>query len=361
MVVGALGSALGGIVGGGLILGGAAGKGGKKQFKEMPEIWRKLQLSNFDYRSLSAPEIQILSQAEPEIYDAVVPIEARTIVEQPEGREAQLQQLAQMQQIGREGLRAEEKIAARQAQRAVASEAQRQRENILRSLGARGVGGLSDEIQMRLAGQQMGSELAARQSEDLTRQQQQRRMAAIQAAAGMGTSMRGQDIDVASRNAAIMQRQNEVIAQMLTDQQRYAAAARERAQEYNRGLRQRVGETNVQQRYLTDLANIERQNRLREQAFSQRYQQTQGLSNTLAGYGKYQDRQQQLKAQGIMSLSQGVGGLVGSLAGSQVGGAGAAPQTGGGLQYAGLGGSPTPAGGTYQGGYQAFGGSALLA
>jgi hypothetical protein len=140
-------------------------------------------------------------------------------------------------------------------------------------------------------------------------------MQGLQGASQAAGQLRGQDIGVASQNAAIANRYAELFASMKTQEAQDAANARRQASMYNLGTTQRVGEANTLNRYNTMLANIERQNALRNQLFGQQLAKTQGLSGAYSDYGAYKDQQQATKAQAITGIGQGVGGLAGGALG----------------------------------------------
>lgn len=311
---GGLGSSIGGLVGGIAVLGGAAGKGGKKEHKQALEIWKQLQTSNFDFSSLSPPELQILAEQTPELYQAVVPEEFKQIATGAT-RANQLTSLAQLEQIGREGLPTEDRLAAQQAAQAVTSAAGASRADALRALAARGQLNSGDEIQAQLAGNQQAANLAANLGTNLAREAAMRRMSGIQAAGQEAGAIRSADESTAAQNAAIANRYAELFSGLKTQEAQQNAAARQAAQNYNVQTRQQTGNANVANAYGTQLENLNRQNALRSQQFTQNLAKTQGLSGAYNALAAYKDALQQQKAQAIQNTGSGAGGAIGSIAG----------------------------------------------
>lgn len=310
-----IGSSIGGLLGGVAVLAGAAGEGGGDEYKAALQAWKKLKESNFDFQALSPPELRVLGEKFPDLYQAVVPREFQQIQETPGGREAQVRSLAGLEEIGREGMPLVDRLAAAEGGRAVTSAAGASRRDALRAMAARGQLGGGDELQAGLAASGQASNLGRDISSDLARQSALRRMQGLQGASQAAGQLRGQDIGVASQNAAIANRYAELFASMKTQEAQDAANARRQASMYNLGTTQRVGEANTLNRYNTMLANIERQNALRNQLFGQQLAKTQGLSGAYSDYGAYKDQQQATKAQAITGIGQGVGGLAGGALG----------------------------------------------
>jgi hypothetical protein len=306
--------AVGGLIGGIAVAAGAAGKGGAKEHKKAAQVWEKLQLSNFDFRSLDAPELRVLAEQMPEIYQAVVPAEFQQIAESG-ARADQVGALGQMQAIAREGLPVEDRLAAQEAGRAVTSTAAAAQEDALRRIAARGQLGSGDEIQAQLAGAQQGSNLARDLGSDLARQSALRRMSAIGQAGQMAGQLRAQDTSRAAQNAAIANRYAELFSSMKTQEAQDAAQSRQAAQNYNVGTRQQIGNANTANAYSTALENLNRQNALKNQQFGQQVTKTSGLSSAYNALAAYKDAMQQQKANAIVGAGESGGGIGDSLLG----------------------------------------------
>lgn len=303
-----IGSGVGSILGGvaGLAL---AGSGGEKYLKEAADAMRQLKQSDFDYTKLSAPQLQMIQKVYPQVYSAVVPKEAQTITGDAGAQAAQQQVLGQYGQIAQQGLPVGEKLAAEQAQQSTGAELGRAQQAIRSNMAARGQLGSGQDLMSRLAGAQQGVGLAAQQGKDLASLGESNKLQGMSAEAALAGQMRGQTTSEQGQNADIMNRYNQLIAQMQTQAAQENAAAQERAQGYNVGTQQRISETNPMLAYSTNLENINRANNLKNMSFNQGLQKATGLSNVLGKLAQETDQQRQQKIQAATQIGSGVGGL----------------------------------------------------
>lgn len=313
---GGYGKMAGSILGGAAVLAGAGGEGGREYYREALSLWRKLQTPNFDYRTLSPPELRMVAEMFPETYEAVVPEEVKLPEDSPELRSSQARALAEMEQVAEEGIPLEDRLAAEGAGREMMGVRRAGEQAAMADLRRRGRAGGAAEIAARLAGGQQAANLSRDLGSDLARESLRRRLAAVQASGDMAGAMRQQDIGLSSRRADVANQYNRFLAELQTRAARDAAAARQGAQAYNVGERQRVADTNVLNKYATSLENLNRQNQLREAQFGADVRKTTGLTGALGGYGDYKERQRREREEAIMGLGEGVGELAGTAAGS---------------------------------------------
>ena len=309
--LGGVGGGLGGAIGNVAILAGAAGKGGAKSYKAALDVWKKLQDPNFDMRSLSAPELQVVGQYFPQVYNAIVPQQAQTISEDPATRAAQMGSLEHLQQYQNTDLPLSEKIAAQNAQASVQDASRRAQQSVMSELAQRGRLGAGDEIQARQGANQQAANLAHGLGSDLTQQSIQARLQANQGAGQLAGQIRGQDLGAVAQNAEIMNRFNEMVANQRNSAAQYGAAARERSQAANIGNAQDVSNQNALNSYNVASQNLNRQNALRGDLFNSQLARTQGTANAYNQYGLAQDAQQAAKAAAIRGIGQGVGQVAG--------------------------------------------------
>lgn len=317
-----LGSLLGGVggaIGNIAVLAGAAGKGGLGEYKQIPDLWRKLKESDFDFRSLSAPELQVLAQYSPELYQAVVPREFQQVQDSPGLRQTQMGALDRLQQASTGDLPILERQAQQQAQRGILGSYKTAQEDALQQLAQRGRLGAGDEIQARLAAGSQAQNLAADMGSQIAGDNANRRLGLQQTVGQMAGGLRGQDFQNRLANAEITNRFNELAAGYQNQAAQYNAGARERAQGAREGLKQNVADTNVMNRYGTTLENLNRQNALRDQLFGQQVTKTQGLSGALGQLGWAKDAEKAAKAQAIRGIGQGLGQTAGGLGGLGLG------------------------------------------
>src|SRR5689334_18553542 len=122
MIGSSIGQGLGGAIGGIAILAGAGGKGGLDEYKKAAAVWEKLKTTNFDFSTLQFPELQLVAEMMPDIYEAIVPAEVKQAADSPEMRAAQQRGLAHLEAAAVEGLPLTERVAAQDAGRSMARE-----------------------------------------------------------------------------------------------------------------------------------------------------------------------------------------------------------------------------------------------
>lgn len=306
-----IGSAIGGIGGGIAVLAGAAGDNGDKYRKEALKAWKKLKVSDFDFRALSAPELKLVAQAFPQVYNAIVPEEVQTIVEGPENRLAQARALGRTEEIARSGSGLIDRLGAQEAMQRLAAEGNAADEGVLRNMAARGQLGAGDELQARLVSSANQNNAAAQAAASMTRDAAMRRLAANEQAFGQAGQMRAADVGIQQANAGFVNNFNALAAQLQNQAAQQNAAARERAQAYNVGQKQGIANENEQARYTTALENLNRSNRLKAGNTDENIRITQGMTGVLSQLGQSADQQQANRAQAIVGLGQGIGGAAG--------------------------------------------------
>jgi hypothetical protein len=247
----------------------------------------------------------------PEVYEAIVPEDVKLIADSPELREAQMRGLAKIEQYSQEGLGVSERLAAQDAAEGISREYGRGTQSILRDLGARGRLSGGDEAQLRMVGQQGASNLARGLGSDLMRERVDARQRASYALPGVAGSIREQDTETQRYNAEAQNRHNELISKMRTDAARYAAAARQEAQNYNVANQQGVADQNVQADYVNRLENINRRNDLERDKFNAATALAAGKAGALNTRGYQKDQDRAAREQTIVNLGQGAGGAAG--------------------------------------------------
>lgn len=323
-VGGGIGGGIGGAISGIALLAGAAGEGGKPELKKILSLWEKLQEPDFDFSDLTAPELRVMAQATPETFEAQVPAEAALAQESPEIRARQLQALGGLGEIAEEGLPEADRLAAALAGRAVRGAQFAGTEESLRGLRRRGRLGAGAETQARAVGGRMSGQLAGEMGLDLQRVSLERRLQALRDYGGAAGAMRGQDIGLSESRAQALNRFNEFVASQRQQAGAYGAAARERAQAYNVGTAQRIGEANPLLEYQTALQNINRQNQLQQQLFGARTTITGGQAGALGGLAQAGYAEQAARTANIRAIGSGAGQAIGGAFGGAAGGVGGA-------------------------------------
>jgi len=316
MALGGIGGGIGGLIGGIAVLAGAGGKGGDKYYRKALDQWKGLQTPEFDMSNLSAPEMRMLAELYPEIYEAVVPDSAKTIAGSPEGRQGQLQSLGRLQEYASGGQPLLDRLNAQDAAGAVADEHTRTTDSMMRNLGERGRLGAGTEIQARLAAGAQGDNLANQLGSSMARDRVMARLSATGQAGNLAGAIRSQDVNQQGQNASIINRFNEMITGRRGEAARYAADAKNQANVYNTTTQQGIGDRNVLNRYNTQSQNLDRRNSLKQDKFNAELQKVAGLSGQFGAYGQAKDQNKAAKERTIMNMSSGGGQAAGGILGS---------------------------------------------
>lgn len=288
------------------------GSSGKKYLKKGLKEWQDLSLP--EYEQLIAPYLQSTGQMTPEIYDAVVRGQFRGIEEDPYAETAQLRNLGRLEEIAREGMPLQDRLAADEAQRAVAQEGSRAREQIISNLARRGRGGSGAELAAKLASAGQQEEMARGMGSDIARMLLDRRLAAIGQMGGELGAYRGQNIGKEAQIAQMQNRYNEFLSNLNTQAAADAARARQAAQQYNLANQQRIADENVMNRYQTQLArNVQQQ-----QGFQDRLAKTQGITGQYGQLSNLQNALQAQKQARVQAAGAGVDSLLNSVISSQL-------------------------------------------
>jgi gas vesicle protein len=312
---GGIGSSVGGIVGGIATLLGAGGSGGDRQRKKIVQAWEKLQAVDFDMSRIPEADLKMLATMAPDLVEMVLPLQTPEIQDSITGRGAQTRSLSYLERLRDEGMPLSERAAAQGAMRQVAGAAKGADEAVLQDLGQRGRLGSGDEASARLIAGQNASDLAGVLGQSLAVQGEQNRLAGAQGAANLGGAIRSGDVDVASRNAAQNERYNALVASILNTGNLANQQAKQQAQEYNVGTRQRVGEEKALNRQATATQNIQYPNQLRQQSYDNELQKLRGYTGALAGQAQSEDEKRRAREQAIYSMGSGAGGIAGSIIG----------------------------------------------
>lgn len=306
-IIGGLGSAIGNIA----ILAGAAGDGGEDTLKKMVRLWQKLETPDYDMRDLDPEELKIVAEFFPNVYEAAIPDEVKTVADSPEIRDAQTRGLAHIERVAREGLPLAERLSAQRQGRALAAESSRVQGGIVRGLQERGRAGGGTELQARLAGSQQAGEVAGAMGSDLMARAEQNRIQAAQDMVNAATGIRGQDIALRQSNASMINRFNEFVSQAMNQARQYGAGAQERAQAYNVGTRQGIDDQNVSTRNYFAERNQNNRNQLLGQGYQDELARLGGLSSALGQQAQGEYAEQAARAQALRSIGQSGGQAAG--------------------------------------------------
>ena len=308
---GGVGAGIGGGIGNLLLLGGAAGRGGKRYLKDALAVWQMLQDPDFDMRDLDPAQFQIAAEMFPEVFEAQLPGDPSLIADSPLARAQQAESVLGLGEIARTGLPEADRLAAEEAARAVRGAIQGGEESAIRSLRRRGRLGAGQELLARGAGGREATDLASRLGSDLQRMALERRLGALGQYGSAAGALRGQDVGVEQSRADAMNRFKEFAALQRQQAEQYGAGARERAQQYNVGTAQEISNAQAQADYQTALANLQRQNELRQTTFQDQFLKAKGQAGVYSDLYADAEAKQAAKAKQIRGISTGLGGALG--------------------------------------------------
>lgn len=290
------------------------GRTGKRYLKEAKSLWGDLDLP--DYENLLTPYLQSTGQLSPEVYDAQQEGQFRGIDEDPAAEQMQLRNLGRLEDIAGEGMPLVDRLAADEAQRSVAQEGSRARDQIMADMARRGRGGSGAELAAKLASAGDQEEMARGMGSDLARQALERRLSAIGQMGMQAGQFRGQNISKEAQISQMQNRYNEFVSSQNTQAAANAARQRNLAQEYNLGNQQRIADTNVANTFMASQAR----NQQLGQAFQDERQKVLGQTGVLSGLQQEAQRRQAAKQQNVAAGGAGVDQLIGTIAKAGVGG-----------------------------------------
>ncbi len=206
------------------------------------------------------------------------PSKLRDFVATPEFKEAASEGLAELRNIAESGFSLQDQANMEEIRRRVAQQERGQREAILQSAQQRGVGGSGLEMASNLMSQQNAADRRALENLMTAARGEERRLGASQAAASLGSQLRGQEFGEARTMDEADRLINQFNAQMSMRKAEGDVGRTERAQAQNLAEKQRVHDINRQKRYEADLRNKQ----LMQQRFQNEMARGEGM---MAGYG----------------------------------------------------------------------------
>lgn len=228
------------------------------------------------------------------------------IQEDPKLRDAQAKSLQLLQQRGEAGLTPAERSAFNENRRKVAQEAQGQRQQILQSMAARGMGGGGAELAAQLSASQSGDERLSSEGDRLAALASQNALQSTAQAGQLGGQIRGQDFSVASAKAQAADELNRFNTQAQIARQQRNVSSQNQAQLANLAEQQRVSDYNTQ---MTN-AERDRQAQARQQYWNSQLGLAQAKSGALLGQGQQYGQQAQNTAGMWQGIGSGLGGAV---------------------------------------------------
>jgi hypothetical protein len=240
----ALGSAVGGIAGN--VMSHADAQEALAMQQQMLQNIQNINTPEAHQLMLALKSYQDAGQLSPQMESLISqgPSQMSNIQTDPRLMNAAMQSLQTLQKTGSGALRPEDMAALDQIRDASNNQAQAQKQSILQSMAARGLGGSGAELAAQLSAGQNAANRANEQDQQVGANASQRALQAIAQAGNLGASLQGQQFS----------------------QQAQQASAQDAINRYNAMNAQQVGNTNVQQKNaaqqynLANLQNIMNQN-----------------------------------------------------------------------------------------------------
>lgn len=243
----------------------------------------------------------------PELEQAINlgPSAMEDIQQDPSLRQAQLDSLSKLAEIGNGGMSLQDQADLNKLRDQNAVAERGSREAILSNARQRGMGGSGMELAAQLANQQGSAQRAGQQSLDIAAQAQQRALNALMARGDLAGSMSARDFNQAAQIAAAKDK----IAQFNAQNQQQVLGANvdrnNQAQKYNLGEAQRIADANTSMRNTQQAQN--------KQVYQDYYNNQLNRASTLSGQSAgLQQRANDSAAQGAAigsAIGQGAGAI----------------------------------------------------
>lgn len=306
------------------VLAGGAGllfDGIGSLFAESEEEKRRKLIEQMlaEYNNVSVPSIES-QMVTPEAYTSVGnynpemasvytqgPTEFENIVQDPRARDAQMDALDALTEVGQNGgLRLSDKAALEQVKNEVASADKGRRDAILAREQRRGRGGSGFELASLLQGSQTASNNASQQGMDIAGSAADRALDALAGAGTLGGQIRGQDFTQASAKATAADAINKFNTANKNTIGVTNTGALNEGQQYNLGNRQTIANNNVTTRNNAQVRNKD----LVQQQFGNQMQLSSARNTARSGGAAYYGDQANATRRRAGAVGQGVGQAV---------------------------------------------------
>jgi hypothetical protein len=288
-----------------------ARKANREDRKRIEALINKLQSPQLQSTPLTPDEYKLLGKYTPEIANYVQEKAPEVIKEtgsMKEGRDAQLAALRQLRDIARQerdpALMAQLDLAAQRSQ----SEAQSRQQSLLQDAARRGQSSGLGNLVAQMQGGESAMSRGAEQSRLAAIEAYRNRLGALRGSAELGGQIRGQDVDMQSRNADIINAFNQRAAAGQNAYLQNASGIRNAAQLQNLNAEQNIANMNVDTRNRFLQSNRQMANDM----YQQNYLNELNKINAMTG-GIQQGMQQRTgEAQDRNQMIQGLGNIYGS-------------------------------------------------
>lgn len=301
---GALGNIAGGIIGANAQ--GSAADQAKAAYEQSVRDYEKIGIPSIEAQQMVMEKYKSQGQWTPELEQTVNLGNSAMegVSTDPRYKEAQMNALGQLQQIGNEGgMMLSDRANLEKIQGNIAADQRGAREAILQDAQQRGGYGSGTALGAQLMQQQAGASQAHEAGLNTAAQAQARALAAIQGAGELGTGLRTQEF---GEQEKIAQAKDAIAKWNAANQQQVGGmntGLRNEAQKYNLGNAQTLANAN------TDLSNQQQQynKQLQQTQFQNQMQLAAGKANARAGQATNDLKAGQAQGQMWGQIGSGLG------------------------------------------------------
>lgn len=297
-----------------------AGDGGKKELKEAVALIKAVQSPDFDYSSLTAPQLALIAEYDPVTYDSYLPDDVKVAHDSPELRASLQKGIERYNKIAEEGLPLQTRLATENAQSAMEQENKRLRDAAMSDLAARGRLGSGEEFAMKAIAGSQDANLARALANDLAAQEIGVRQDAMAQGANLAQSVRAQDWSQQQDTANTVNNFARWLSEMKTQENAANAAEKQRAQAANIQRRQGVADANTMNKYGTALSNLTRRNALEQDRAQFDLSKAAAAGTALTNLSKRKDAEQAARTEAIRGIGAGVGSIGDTVVSAYTGG-----------------------------------------
>lgn len=330
------------IVGGAMI--GSSVLGGVMANKQAEKYGARAQAASdaavAELKSVGVPDIeaqkivlqnpQLVFKFDPELeqYYELGKSKMNDITVDPKLRDAQMNALTKLQEVGDTGLTPEDKASLNQIRRSSEQQAKAGDETILQNMQSRGMGGSGQELALRGISNQQAMQNASQQGDQLAATAYKRALDAIAQAGGLGGQMENQQFGEQAQQAQAQDLINKFNIQNRQDVQARNVQSKNAAENQLQTLKQNLEGARVDTANQQEVHNKE----LIQQNFENQLQKAMAVANAETGNASMLNSQGRATAANIAGIGQGVSSGLGSMyamgafKGSPSGAGGAASQ-----------------------------------
>lgn len=243
-----------------------------QRLNNVVQSYMGIEVPSVEDMELLLEEFQVAGVLTPELEQAVKQGETNfsNIVEDSRLKDAQLNALLKLQEIGNEGgMSIQDKAQYAELEREIDNNTRGRNQAVMQSMAQRGMSGSGMELAALLGNEQSAANNLNQRSMDVNAQAQARALEALMSAGQLGGEIRQQDYNVASDKAQAQDVINQFNTQIASNTNSRNTDRKNQAQEYNltnsqNVLNQNIDNKNFQQQYNKELQQNYFDNQLKQ-------------------------------------------------------------------------------------------------